>query len=74
MNETDTSKILVAIARLEEKYDNLDEDMKIVVLKIDDCMKMNAECNSNNFKYMVTTILGTVAAIFGWSLYFKGVL
>lgn len=72
MNETDTSKILVAIARLEEKYDNLDDDMKIVVLKIDDCMKMNAECNSTNFKYMVTTILGTVAAIFGWSLYFKG--
>lgn len=68
------SEILVAIAKLETNYKNLDEDMKNVIIKIEDCMIMNAECSRKTFQYMVTTIIGTVAAIFGWTLYFQGAI
>lgn len=68
------SKILVAIARLEEKYDKLDEDMKNVVTKIDECMVNSNECSQKNFKYTISTLLSTIAAVFGWSLYLKGVI
>ena len=68
------SKILVAIARLEEKYDKLDEDMKNVVTKIEECMVNSNECSQKNFKYMVSTLLATITAVFGWSLYLKGVI
>ena len=67
MNETEESKILVAIAKLETNYKHLDEDMKNVVLKIDECTK-------RNFQYMMTTLLATVAAVFGWALLLRGVI
>lgn len=71
---SEESKILVAIARLEEKYENLDEDMKNVIIKIEECMVKSDECTQKNFKYMVSTLLATIAAVFGWALYFKGVI
>lgn len=67
MNDTEESKILVAIAKLEVKYNNLDEDMKSVVSKIDECTK-------RNFQYMITTLIATVAAVFGWVLFLEGKL
>lgn len=67
MNETEESKILVAIAKLETNYKHLDEDMKNVVMKIDECTK-------RNFQYMMTTLLATVAAVFGWALFLRGVI
>lgn len=74
MNATETSEILVAIARLEEKYDNLDEDMKNVIIKIEECMSKNDECSKKNFQYMITTLLASLTAIFGWALYFRGII
>lgn len=67
MNETEESKILVAIAKLETNYKHLDEDMKNVVMKIDECTK-------RNFQYMMTTLLATVAAVFGWAMFLKGII
>ena len=67
MNVTEESKILVAIAKLETNYKNLDEDMKNVVKKIDECTK-------RNFQYMMSTLLASIAAVFGWALFLKGMI
>lgn len=72
MDMKEESKILVAVARLEEKYDKLDDDMKSVISKIDNCMKKSDECAKKNFQYMMSTVLATITAIFGWLLYFEG--
>lgn len=73
MNGHEESKILVAIARLEEKYDKLDEDMKTVVNRIEDCMSKNEECTKKNFQYVITTLIATITALFGWTLYLRGI-
>ena len=67
MDEAEESKILVAIAKLETNYKHLDEDMKNVITKIDDCTK-------RNFQYMMTTLLASIAAVFGWALFLRGVI
>ena len=74
MNGIEESKILVAIAKLETNYKNLEEDMKNVIIKIEECMTKSDVCAQKNFKYMVTTLLASITAVFGWSLYFKGVI
>ena len=67
MDIQEESKILVAIAQLETNYKHLDNDMKSVVAKIDECTK-------RNFQYMITTLIATVAAVFGWVLFLEGKL
>ena len=67
MNEHEVTQILVAIANLQTDYKHLDEDMKSVVTKIDECTK-------RNFQYMMTTLLSTIAAVFGWALFIEGML
>ncbi len=66
------SKILVSIARLEEKYDKLDEDMRSVVLKIEECMSKSVECNQKTFKWAFTTVLSITFGTLGWIAYIIG--
>ena len=68
------SKILIAIAKLETNYKNLEEDMKNVVTKIDECMIRSDECTQKNFKYILTTSVAILTGLFGWALFLNGVI
>ncbi|MCK4329912.1 hypothetical protein KAX02_08720 [candidate division WOR-3 bacterium] len=74
MDIQEESKILVAIAKLETKYNNLDEDVKTLTSRIDQCMTKNEECVRKNFQYIITTLIAAITALFGWGLLLKGII
>ena len=74
MAEIDESKILVAIARLQEKSDHLNDEMGKLSLRLDECVNETRVCTRNNFRYMVSTLIASTAALFGWALFIKGLI
>lgn len=80
MNGTEESKILVAIARLEEKHEHLETyifkdlkaDIERLCNKVTECMEKAEECSRRNLKWMVGCLISVVAASLGWAAFFLG--
>ena len=80
MNGIEESKILVAIARLEEKHEHLEsyifkdlkQDIERLCNKVTNCMEKAEECSRRNLKWMVATLLSLTVGSFGWIAYILG--
>lgn len=82
MNGTEESKILVAIARLQEKQEHLEtyvfKDLKADIEKlcseVTQCMEKAEDCSRRNFKWAVATIISITAATVSFTAYILGTL
>ena len=80
MEITEESKILVAIAHLEEKHEHLEsyifkdlkKDIERLCNKVTDCMEKAEECSRRNFKWMVATLISVTAGSLGWIAFLLG--